>query len=160
MTTTKQATTVMVRLGEVKISQDPTEVLTCLGLGSCVGVCMHDPVAKVAGMAHIVLPDSEGNSDKTGGKYADIGIPLLLKKMLDCGAIKSRIIVKMAGGSQISRAKGLGDVFQIGERNIGAVQSAFQTNSMRIKVSDTGGASRTYHAISPGYRTNPGDQCR
>ena len=139
MTTAKQATTVMVGLGEIKISQDPAGVLTCLGLGSCVGVCMYDPVAKVAGMAHIVLPDSDGNPEKTGGKYADVGVPLLLKKMLDRGAIKSRVIVKIAGGAQISRAKGLGDVFQIGERNVGAVQSVFNANSMSIKGSDTGG---------------------
>ena len=68
MTSTKQAMTLMVGLGEVKTSEDPAEVLTCLGLGSCVAVCLHDPVAKVAGMAHIVLPDSEGKPDiKTGG---------------------------------------------------------------------------------------------
>ena len=139
MTPTKQATTLMVGLGEVKTSQDPAEVLTCLGLGSCVAVCMHDPVAKVAGMAHIVLPNSDGKVEKTGGKYADTGVPLLLEMMLKRGAIKSRVIVKIAGGAQISKAKGLGDVFQIGERNVEAVQAALDGNFLRIKGSDTGG---------------------
>ena len=59
--------------------------------------------------------------------------------MLESGAIKSRIIVKIAGGAQISRAKGLGDAFQIGERNVEAVGAAIQANSLRIKGSDTGG---------------------
>ena len=139
MTTTKQATTLMVGLGEVKTSQDPAEVLTCLGLGSCIGVCMYDPVAKVAGMAHIVLPNSEGRPEKTGGKYADTGVPLLLEMMLKGGAIKSRVIVKIAGGAQISKAKGLGDAFKIGERNVQAVEAVFDANFMQIKSSDTGG---------------------
>ncbi len=139
MTETKQATTLMVGLGEVKTSQDPAEVLTCLGLGSCIGVCMYDPVAKVAGMAHIVLPSSDGKPEKTGGKYADTGVPMLLEMMLKRGAIKSRVIVKIAGGAQISRAKGLGDAFQIGERNVEAMQAVFSAASMKIKASDTGG---------------------
>ena len=139
MTATKQTTTLMVGLGEVKTTQDPAEVLTCLGLGSCVGVGMYDPVAKVAGMAHIVLPSSEGKPEKAGGKYADTAVPLLLEMMLKRGAIKSRVVVKITGGAQISKAKGLGDAFQIGERNVEAVQAAFDANSMRIKGSDTGG---------------------
>ncbi len=139
MTATKQATTLMVGLGEVKTSQDPEEVLTCLGLGSCIGVSMHDPVAKIAGMAHIVLPSSDGRPERTGGKYADTGIPLLLEMMLKRGAIKSRVVVKIAGGAQISKAKGLGDAFQIGERNNDAVRAVLDANFMKIKGSDTGG---------------------
>ena len=57
----------MVGLGEVKTTQDSEKVLTCLGLGSCIGVGMYDPVAKVAGMAHIVLPNSGGKPEKSGG---------------------------------------------------------------------------------------------
>ena len=129
----------MVGLGEVKITQDPSEVLTCLGLGSCVGVCMYDPVAKLAGMAHIVLPSSDGRPERAGGKYADTAVPLLLETMLKRGAIKSRVIVKIAGGAQISKAKGLGDAFQIGERNNDAVRAVLDANFMKIKGSDTGG---------------------
>lgn len=139
MTTTKPATTLMVGLGEVKTSQDPEEILTCLGLGSCIGVCMFDPVARVAGMVHVVLPNSDGKPENSGGKYADTGVPLLLEKMLERGATKSRVIVKIAGGAQISRAKGMGDAFQIGERNVEAVRAVFDSNFMRIKSSDTGG---------------------
>jgi len=139
MTITKQATTLLVGLGEVKISQDPAEVLTCLGLGSCVGVGMYDPVAKVAGLAHIVLPSSNGKPERTVGKYADTGVPLLLEMMLQRGAVKSRVMVKILGGVQISRAQGLGDAFQIGERNVEAVRAVPDDNFMRITGSDTGG---------------------
>lgn len=139
MTTTKPATTLMVGLGEVKTSQDPEEVLTCLGLGSCIGVCMYDPVARVAGMVHVVLPNSDGKPENSRGKYADTGVPLLLEMMLERGATKSRVIVKIAGGAQISRAKGMGDAFQIGERNLEAVGAVLDANSMRVKGSDTGG---------------------
>lgn len=139
MPNSKAPESVSVGLGEVKTTQDPREVLTCLGLGSCVGVCMYDPVAKLAGMVHIVLPDSYGEPEQDQGKYADTGVPLLLNQMIDAGALKSRIIVKIAGGARMSRAKGIGDAFRIGERNAEAVQTALDNCSLSIKATDTGG---------------------
>ena len=139
MTAYNKGMTLIVGLGEVKTSQDPSEVLTCLGLGSCVGVCMYDPVAKVAGMAHIVLPYCDGKPENAGKKYADSGVPLLLEILVKKGAIKNRVIVKIAGGAQISRSRGLGDAFKIGERNVEAVRAVLAANSMRVKGTDTGG---------------------
>lgn len=147
MTPAKQATTLMVGLGEVKISQDPAEVLTCLGLGSCVGVCMYDPVAKVAGMAHIVLPNSDGKPDKAGGKYADTAVPLLLEMMLKRGAIKSRVIVKIAGGAQISRSKGLGRCLPNRREKCRGRASGFRCQLHEDKGRRYWGTSRAHHAV-------------
>ena len=138
MTTSKEATSVIVGLGEIKVTQDPSEVLTCLGLGSCIGVSAHDPVAKVAGMAHIVLPQSDGR-DSTSPKYADIGVPMLLQELEKHGAIQRRLIVKLAGGAQMSAAKGLGDAFKIGERNNEAVKTLLREQGLKVIASDTGG---------------------
>ena len=79
--TVSNASTIMVGLGEVKISKDPETVLACLGLGSCVAITVFDPVAKIGGMAHVVLPESRGRSGEKAGRYADVAIPQLLEKL-------------------------------------------------------------------------------
>ena len=111
----KQATTLIVGLGEVKVSNDPSVVLTCLGLGSCIGVAAYDPLAHVGGMAHIVLPHSNNGNGQGSSKYADIGIPSLFEQVEKAGGKRSRLIIKIAGGAQISKARGLEDSFQIGK---------------------------------------------
>ena len=65
-----QANALVVGLGEMKVSRGADDVLVCLGLGSCVALCYHDPVAKVGAMAHIVLPGSEGRAPGSPGKFA------------------------------------------------------------------------------------------
>ena len=111
----KQATTLIVGLGEVKVSNDPSVVLTCLGLGSCIGVAAYDPIAHVGGMAHIVLPHSNDRNGQSSSKYADIGVPFLFEQVEKAGGKRSRLIIKIAGGAQISKARGLEDSFQIGK---------------------------------------------
>ena len=135
----KQASTIVVGLGEIKIANDPFAILTCLGLGSCIGISAYDPIAKVAGMAHIVLPCSNGRSGPPSPKYADIGIPHLLEQVSQQGAITSRLIIKIAGGAQISKAAGLEDSFKIGQKNSDAVKEFFGQIGMSIKAADIGG---------------------
>ena len=79
MTVTKEQTAA-IGLGEMKVTKDDSVVLTCLGLGSCVGMAAYDPVSKVAGMAHIVLPRSDGRSGLPA-KFADTAIPALVDEM-------------------------------------------------------------------------------
>ncbi len=136
---TKQASTIVVGLGEVKVAKDPSAILTCLGLGSCIGIAAYDPIAKVAGMAHIVLPCSNGRSGPASSKYADVGIPYLLEQVNQQGALTSRLIIKIAGGAQISKAAGLEDSFKIGQKNAAAVKELFGQIGIPIKGSDIGG---------------------
>lgn len=131
--------TLVVGLGEVRVTSDPQAVLACLGLGSCVGVCAYDPVAKVGGMAHIMLPSSIHHAGRSSDKYADLGVPALVRKMTGFGASKSRIIAKIAGGSQMSLAPGMGSIFKIGESNIAAVKDALAELGITLRHSDTGG---------------------
>ena len=131
--------TVVVGLGEVRVTSDPQAVLVCLGLGSCVGVCAYDPVAKVGGMAHIMLPSSTHHTGKGSNKHADLGVPALMRKMIGSGASKSRLIVKIAGGSQMSLAPGMGSIFKIGENNIAAVKESLTGLGIILGSSDTGG---------------------
>lgn len=137
--TTTSATTIMVGLGEVKVSKDTDSVLACLGLGSCVAVALYDPTAKIGAMAHVVLPNSHGKVGERAGRYADVAIPLLVKNITELGAKKSRLKVVIAGGSQMSLAPGLGTAFKIGEDNVLAVEEALSKQGLKIKAADTGG---------------------
>ena len=133
------ATTILVGLGEVKISEDPQSILACLGLGSCIAVSVFDPVAKIGGMAHVVLPNSHGKSGEKAARYADVAVPLLLKKMKELGAKDSRLVVNLAGGAQMSLAPGMGTAFKIGEENTAAVLAAMAAVGLEPKAVETGG---------------------
>ncbi|NQW23977.1 MAG: chemotaxis protein CheD [SAR202 cluster bacterium] len=132
-------TTVMVGLGEVKVTDDPETVLACLGLGSCIAISVFDPVVKVGGMAHVVLPKSNGKTGDKAARYADIAVPLLIGQMRERGALDVRLQINLVGGAQMSLAPGMGTAFKIGEDNIAAVQAALKAEGLRIKSEDTGG---------------------
>ena len=138
--TISSETTIMVGLGEVKVSQDPESILACLGLGSCVAVSVFDPVAKVGGMAHVVLPQSNGRSADKAARYADVAIPLLLKKMSESGAMDSRLVINLAGGARMSLAPGMTTAFKIGEDNVAAVRAALTAAGLEPKAAETGGS--------------------
>jgi len=133
-------TKVGVGLEEIRVSTDPNVILACMGLGSCIAACGYDPVARVGGMAHIVLPDS-GGKEKEGspGKFADTGIPRLIEAMKEAGALKSRIALKMAGGARIFANVKEGSLLDIGFRNLAAVRLALVANSLELRGENTGG---------------------
>ena len=73
---------IAVGLGEIKLSDDPNTVLVAFGLGSCVGIGIFDPVKRIGGMLHAVLPSSTtNNNQEVPSKYVDTGIPLLLTEL-------------------------------------------------------------------------------
>lgn len=113
--------------------------LTTLGLGSCVGVALYDPVTKVGGMVHVMLPDSTKfrNADNPA-KYADTGISLLIEKMVSIGAEKNRLVAKIAGGAQMFAFKTENDMLRVGERNVDAVKDNLKKNKIKILSEDTG----------------------
>lgn len=116
------------------------DALTTLGLGSCVGVCLYDPVTKVSGMAHVMLPDSTQIAKETNrAKFADTGIEDLLSAMKTMGAIQNRLTAKIAGGAQMfAFSAAVGDLMRIGDRNVAAVKSKLATLGISIIAEDTG----------------------
>jgi chemotaxis protein CheD len=128
-----------VGLGEMRISRDPDEVLIAFGLGSCLGVGMYDPVAKLGGLIHVVLPEQKSGNDSNLAKFVDTGIPLLLAKMLAEGAVQSRLIVRMGGGANMLTSPGLSGVFDIGSRNIGKAHDVFKELKIKLMVEEVGG---------------------
>ncbi len=115
-------------------------VLTTLGLGSCVGICLYDTSTKISGMVHIMLPSSiQIKNNSNIAKFADTGIKKLLDDMLKAGARKNKIISKIAGGAQMFNFNDSSDVMRIGARNVIATKETLQALSIPIIAEDTGG---------------------
>jgi chemotaxis protein CheD len=130
--------TVVVNLGEVFVTKDPGTVLSCVGLGSCVAVCAYDPYAKIGGMAHVVLPYSNGNHVPSP-KFADIAVPLLLNKMQEKGAYRIRLVIKIAGGARMGLLNNQ-VANSIGAKNAQAVMDILANNGIKLAASETGGS--------------------
>lgn len=133
---------VVLSLGEWAVTADANAELVCLGLGSCVALCVHDAVAHVGGMAHIVLPDSTAGrvGNGAGAKFADLGVPLVLDRMIEQGALRSRLRVALVGGAQILAGRALSDAPQIGPRNVEAVLAALAARGLRPHEQEVGGS--------------------
>ena len=133
-----------VSIGEIIASDAPDDVLVAYGLGSCVAICLYDPVVRVGGMLHALLPTAlnEGNrGDNNPVKYVDRGTPLLVGSLLKLGARRGRLIGYLCGGAQVLTALDLSDFLNIGERNVRAAESALSAENIHIRARSTGGYS-------------------
>ncbi|MGC8820878.1 MAG: chemoreceptor glutamine deamidase/glutamate methylesterase CheD [Fervidobacterium sp.] len=124
---------VIIGIGEWAVERNPA-ILVTLGLGSCVGVCVRDPIAKVGAMVHVMLPDSGGKPTSTPGKFADTGVDIIVDELLKMGAQRNRLEAKIAGGASMFQS-----AMDIGARNVEAVKKALQRNGIKLLSEDTGG---------------------
>ena len=126
-------------LGEWAVSDDLEGVLICRGLGSCVALCLHDPVARIGAMAHMVLPDSSATRASTAGaKFVDLAVPLLLEEMTQRGVVLRRLYCYLAGGAQLI-SQSTTPLGRIGERNAEAARVELRSRSVRVHAEDIGG---------------------
>ncbi len=128
---------IIVHMGDLAVSKQPSAVLTIMGLGSCISICSYDPIARIGGIAHVLLPKSLSNPDTLAAKSAEIAVPNLIKAMVRSGADIRRIKVATAGGAQLF--KSAPSTMNIGRRNIQAVNSMLSSLGIGIVASDTGG---------------------
>ena len=113
--------------------------ITTLGLGSCVGVVLYDPIRKIAGMVHVMLPDSTkimNNSNKY--KFADTGIDTLIDELLKMGAVKRNLVSKIAGGAQMFKFSNNLEMMCIGDRNVEATKIKLKELGIELLAEDTG----------------------
>jgi chemotaxis protein CheD len=115
-------------------------ILKTSGLGSCVGICLFDPVHKIAGLAHVMLPSSEIARENVinVAKYADTAIPFMIDEMIRLGAELSNMQAKMAGGAQMF-VLGSSDMMRIGPRNIESCKMMLNKYNIPLLGEDTGG---------------------
>ncbi len=129
---------IKVGMADLKICKSPDGVTT-LGLGSCVGIAVRDPVTKIGGLAHIMLPDStviRNNSNIP--KFADTGIEALVRQVVSAGANRGRLVAKIAGGARMFAFQGKSDMIGVGERNVEAVKRKLRELKVPILAEDTG----------------------
>jgi chemotaxis protein CheD len=130
---------IRVGMADYKVGRAPASLIS-YGLGSCVGVTLYDSSMKVGGLLHIMLPDStQARSNENPAKFADTGIPLMLKEIIALGAVRSRVVAKIAGGSQMFKFANATDIMRVGERNSQAVKVVLKDLNIRIIADDTGG---------------------
>ncbi len=134
----------VVEVADIKVSDDPEDVLVTYALGSCIAVCVHDPVRRVGGMIHYMLPLSRNAPDRAKDKpamFADTGIPLLFERMFTLACKKNDLTVKLVGGGNVHDDNNL---FQIGKRNHTLAKKLLWKNGILIAAEDVGGQnSRT-----------------
>lgn len=133
-------TVINVGIGEIKIAKNP-QLLVARGLGSCVGISMYDPLVKLGGMAHILLPESTVfERPDNPYKFADLAIPALVEAMCRESGNPRRFEVKLAGGAKMfsfTSGRSGGD---IGAQNAERAAAILQEMGMTVTAADLGGA--------------------
>jgi chemotaxis protein CheD len=124
-----------VRMGEMAVSRSRSDELVALGLGSCIGLALVDRSEGVAGLAHIMLPESQERTEQPG-KYANRAVPELIELMRMAGANERRLEAVLAGGACMFE---LGNELDIGARNELAVREALARARVAVAAAATGG---------------------
>ncbi|HWL17669.1 MAG TPA: chemotaxis protein CheD [Opitutus sp.] len=137
---------VVIGVGDMAVSNNSLVTLSTYALGSCIGVVAYDPLVKVGGILHLMLPDSSISPEKAAGQpamFADTGLPLFFRSLLGLKADRSRLRVFVTGGACVLTSH---DNFKIGERNTKATLEFLAANGYRIRQQVTGGTTnRTVH---------------
>lgn len=129
---------IYVGMADYKICRSPQKIST-LGLGSCLGVVIYDKTTKICGMAHVMMPDSSKILKNTNRmKFADTCLADMYADMIKEGAIKSEMIVKMAGGARMFTFSSKNDLLNIGEQNVIAVHKVLDQMGIPIVAEDVG----------------------
>ncbi|MFC0301400.1 chemotaxis protein CheD [Virgibacillus soli] len=133
-------TVVKVGISDLNIVTAPCVIRTS-GLGSCVGVVIFDAQKKIAGLAHIMLPESKMTKQDNSNayKYADTAIEILIHKLVENGARKFALQAKIAGGAQMFKLTTANDMMRIGPRNVEAVEKKLHEHKIPIMAADVGG---------------------
>ena len=130
---------IKVGMADYKVGRAP-DTLISYGLGSCIGSSLYDPQTKIGGLLHIMLPDSnQSRANENRAKFADTGIPDMLNELIRMGAAKSRLVAKLAGGSQMFAFANASDIMRVGLRNASASKEILKKLSIPIVGEDTGG---------------------
>ena len=129
---------IKVGMADLNICKSP-DGITTLGLGSCVGIALRDPMTKIGGLLHAMLPDSTVIKNNTCvEKFVDSGLDELVKRMVKAGASRARLEAKLAGGAQMFAFQRNSDLVKVGERNAEAARKKLRAMHIRLLAEDTG----------------------
>jgi chemotaxis protein CheD len=129
----------IVRVAELRVARG-AGTLAAIGLGSCVAVVLYDPVARVGGLAHVLLPDpSFSRVQDRAAKFATTAVPALLRALVDAGAQRGRIRAWLVGGATMFRDLLPADQPHMGERNVEAARRALAQAGVPVVGESVGG---------------------
>ncbi len=125
-------------IADMKMTRGEGTLIT-YALGSCIGICLYDPLIKLGALVHIMLPINMEANRTSPLKYADTGIRMTLAKMEQKGARRARIVAKIAGGAKMFEVAGNGALGSIGQRNIDSVHQVLRQERIPLLKEDVGG---------------------
>lgn len=132
------ADSIKIGIADMNIVTPPNKIAT-IGLGSCVGIAIRDTVLKTGGLVHVMLPDStQVKSNHNIAKFADTGIPALVKQLEAAGCKRTRMEAKIAGGAQMFAFQNKTELLGIGQRNVEASKAALKALGIPLKAEDCG----------------------
>ena len=131
-------TTVKVGIADLNVVKPP-DMITTIGLGSCVGIAIRDEQAKIGGLVHVMLPNSkEVKSNENKAKFADTGIPELVSRLERMGCVRRRMVAKIAGGATMFAFQSKSELTGVGDRNVAATKATLKALGIPIRAEDTG----------------------
>ena len=142
----------LIGIAQYAVAKAP-ERLCCLGLGSCVAVFLHDPVAKIGGVVHVLLPRAP-KGHPADAKYADSGIRMLLDKLVAKGADRRRVRAKLVGGAQMFTDLSL-EMSEIGRENVLQSRKTLAELGIRVVAQEVEGSKgrSAYYSMEDGSVT-------
>ena len=131
---------IQVGIAELEVAQAPV-TLVALALGSCVAVILHDPVAKIGGLAHVLLPSPGIGRPRPEqpARFAPVAVSALLEAVLGLGAVRSRLTARLVGGASMFTALQPPGTMQMGDRNVAAAREALHRSGLRLVGEVVGG---------------------
>ncbi len=128
----------IVNISDMKLSDKSEDIIVTYSLGSCLGVTAYDPETGIGGMVHCLLPNASSARSKARTNpfmFVNTGVALMVRKIMDSGAVKSRLIFKVAGGANMRNDT----LFNTGARNFEALKKLLARNEVKITAQDVGG---------------------
>jgi chemotaxis protein CheD len=131
---------IVVRVAELAVGTG-SDVLVTIGLGSCVAIVLHDPGARVGGLAHVLLPSpSLSRRDDAGpGRFPQTAVPALIEAMAARGGVPRRLSARLVGGAAMFTNLSPVGTIQMGERNAVASRQALLAHGIAVIGEDLGG---------------------
>lgn len=130
---------ILVRVADLNVG-GAGDVLVTVGLGSCVAIMLHDPQARIAGLAHVLLPSKAlSRQEANPAKFPQSAVPALLERMVALGAQPRRITARLAGGASMFANLAPPGTIQMGERNLVATRQVLHQHALPLVGEAVGG---------------------
>lgn len=136
---TQEKKIIEVNIAEMKIGSAP-DILVTRGLGSCLGITIYDPLKKIGGIAHPMLPDINLARVKSNPyRFVNSAIMKMIEELEKMGGLKSRFVAKIFGGAKMFSSFAQDNLLNVGQKNIDMALNVLKDLGIKIVAQDTGG---------------------